>query len=197
MMRRNWGSGGSVKVARYRETLRANRPVSRGLFFIVEGGFATITFPPLGCGRLPAFLRHGGIYRSDVVLTLGRGTASRWSGPGQVREHAGRNMSCPSFAMSSDRLFLDRGARQHCPSPLHRQAKTNMHFSTTRAKGDISTLPAGGHFYFALTDAMAALSRLPLLHYDVDENTTVTRLPKPDEHQRKILDALKVSLPTR
>jgi hypothetical protein len=25
----------------------------------------------------------------------------------------------------------------------------------------------------------------------------VTRLPKPDEHQRKILDALKVSLPTR
>ena len=151
MMRRNWGSGGSVKVARYRETLRANRPVSRGLFFIVEGGFATITFPPLGCGRLPAFLRHGGIYRSDVVLTLGRGTASRWSGPGQVREHAGRNMSCPSFAMSSDRLFLDRGARQHCPSPLHRQAKTNMHFSTTRAKGDISTLPAGGHFYFALT----------------------------------------------
>ena len=23
--------------------------------------------------------------------------------------------------MSSGRLFLDRGARQHCPSPLHRQ----------------------------------------------------------------------------
>ena len=48
-----------------------------------------------------------------------------------------------------------------------------------------------------VSDAMAALSRLPLLHYDVDENTTVTRLPKPDEHQRKILDALKVSLPTK
>ena len=46
-------------------------------------------------------------------------------------------------------------------------------------------------------DAMAALWRLPLLHYDVDENTTVTRLPKPDEHHRKILDALKVSLPIR
>ena len=27
----------------------------------------------------------------------------------------------PSFAMSSGRLFLDRVARQHCPSPLHRQ----------------------------------------------------------------------------
>ena len=48
-----------------------------------------------------------------------------------------------------------------------------------------------------VSDAMAALGRLPLLHYAVDENTTVTRLPKPDEHQRKILDALNVSLPTR
>ena len=46
-------------------------------------------------------------------------------------------------------------------------------------------------------DAMAALGSLPLLHYDVDGNTTVTRLLKPDEHQRKILDALKVSLPNR
>ena len=150
-MGRNWGSGGSVKVARYRETLRTNRPVSRGLFSIVGRGFATITFPPLGCGLRPAFFRQCGIYRTDVAFTLGRGTASHWSGPGQVREHAGRNMFCPSFAMSSDRLFLDRGARQHCPSPLHRQAQTNMHFLTPRAKGDISTLPAGGHFYFALT----------------------------------------------
>ena len=140
-MRRNWRSGGCVKVARYRETLRTNRPVSRGFFFIVEGGFATITFPPLCGGLRPAFFRQCGIYRSDVAFTLGRGTASRWSGPGQVREHAGRYMSCPSFAMSSDRLFLDRGARQHCPSPLHRQQQTNMHFSTPRAKGDISTLP--------------------------------------------------------
>jgi hypothetical protein len=140
-MPRTSGSGGRVKVARYRETLRTNRPVSRGFFFIVEGGLSTITFPPLLCGLVPAFLRQCGIYRSDVALTLGRGTASRWSGPGQVREHAGWNMSCPSFAMSSDRLFLDRGGRQHCPSPLHRQAKTTMHFSTTRATGDISTLP--------------------------------------------------------
>jgi hypothetical protein len=27
--------------------------------------------------------------------------------------------------MSSGRLFLDRGARQHCPSPLHRHAQHN------------------------------------------------------------------------
>ena len=161
-MRRSCGSGGYVKVARYRETLRTNRPVSRCCFSIVERGFATIPYPPLHRGLLPAFFRHGGIYRSDVAFTLGRGPAFRWSGPGQVGEHAGRNMSCPSFAMSSDRLFLDRVARQHGPSPLHRQAQTNMHFLTPRAKGDISTLPAGGHFYFALTLASPVLDFQPV-----------------------------------
>ena len=161
-MRRSCGSGGYVKVARYRETLRTNRPVSRCCFSIVERGFATIPYPPLHRGLLPAFFRHGGIYRSDVAFTLGRGPAFRWSGPGQVGEHAGRNMSCPSFAMSSDRLFLDRVARQHGPSPLHRQAQTNMHFLTPRAKGDISTLPAGGHFYFALTPRTARIDTPPV-----------------------------------
>jgi hypothetical protein len=53
--------------------------------------------------------------------------------------------------MSSDRLFLDRVARQHCPSPLHRHPQINMRFSQRWAKGDISTLRTGGHFYFALT----------------------------------------------
>jgi len=53
--------------------------------------------------------------------------------------------------MSSDRLFLDRVARQHCPSPLHRHTQINMHSSDSRAEEDISTLPAWGHFYFALT----------------------------------------------
>ena len=48
-----------------------------------------------------------------------------------------------------------------------------------------------------VSDALAALGRLPLLLYDLDEKTALTRLPKPDEHQRKILDALKVSLPTK
>ncbi len=69
------------------------------------------------------FLRHDGIYRSDVSLllvNLGRGAASR-SGPGQAIGRAGRNTPCPSSTMSSGRLFLDRDARQQCPSPLHRQ----------------------------------------------------------------------------
>ena len=56
------------------------------------------------------FLRHGGIYRSDVFLLLvnsGQGAASRWSGPAQAIGRAGRNAPCPSSTMSSGRLFLE------------------------------------------------------------------------------------------
>jgi hypothetical protein len=70
------------------------------------------------------FLRHDGIYRSDVSLLLinpvqmpppvGR---PRYRAIGR----AGRNYtSCPSSAMSSDRLILDRVGRHQSPSPLHR-----------------------------------------------------------------------------
>lgn len=48
-----------------------------------------------------------------------------------------------------------------------------------------------------VADALAALNRLSLLIYDIDDKTTVTRLPKPDEHQRRILDALQVPLPAK
>jgi len=48
-----------------------------------------------------------------------------------------------------------------------------------------------------VSDALAALGRLPLLLYAIDEKTVVTRLPKPDEHQRQILEGLKVSLPAK
>jgi transposase len=71
------------------------------------------------------FLRHDGIYRSDVsfpLVNLGRGSASR-SGPGQAIGRAGRNTPCPSSAMSSGRLFLDRVARLQSPSPLRRQCQ--------------------------------------------------------------------------
>jgi hypothetical protein len=68
-----------------------------------------------------------------------------------VKEHDGRSALCSSSAMSSDRLFLDRIARQHCPSPLHRHAQTTMHPRPERARPDISTLQGIGHFYFALT----------------------------------------------
>ena len=52
---------------------------------------------------------------------------------------------------------------------------------------------------YALTvgDALAALSRLCLLEYQIDEKTKLTRLPNPDERQKEILAALGVSLPKK
>jgi DNA-binding transcriptional ArsR family regulator len=62
--------------------------------------------------------------------------------------------------MSSGRLFLDRVARQHCPSPLHRHTQINMHSEHVQGKDDISTLPATRHFYFALTRRLFSLDNL-------------------------------------
>ena len=93
---------------------------------------------------------------SDVVRlqpTLGRDrTASRRSAPGPGRRTR-REDHAPSHRpqMSSGRLFLDRGARQHCPSPLHRHGQTTTPPHPARLKPDISTLQRIGHFYFALT----------------------------------------------
>ncbi len=69
------------------------------------------------------FFRHGGIYRSDgVANTWGRVPPPAGRPRSPVKRRDGRN-NAPrsSSAMSSGRLFLDRVARQHCPSPLHRQ----------------------------------------------------------------------------
>jgi transposase len=65
-----------------------------------------------------------------------------------------------------------------------------------RLQAAFGTTDANPHA-ITLTDAMAALSRLCLLHYTVDEKTTVTRLPQPDARQQQILAALGVSLPKR
>jgi len=58
-------------------------------------------------------------------------------------------------------------------------------FGTTETGPDAITLP----------DALRALTRLCLLHYQVDEKTTVTQLPQPDARQQEILQALGVTLP--
>ena len=71
------------------------------------------------------FLRHGGIYRSDVALKnhplFDHCGASRWSALSAMVGRGFHTAPCSSSAMSSGRLFLDRVARQHGPSPLHRQ----------------------------------------------------------------------------
>jgi len=60
-------------------------------------------------------------------------------------------------------------------------------FGTTDADPHAITLP----------DALAALNRLCLLEYQIDENNTITRLPKPDMRQKQILAALDVQLPEK
>ena len=60
-------------------------------------------------------------------------------------------------------------------------------FGTTDADPHAITLP----------DALAALNRLCLLQYPVDEKTTLMRLPRPDARQQQILAALDVQLPDK
>ena len=71
------------------------------------------------------------------------------SGPGP--EARRKETRLPIVATSSGRLFLDRVGRHQSPSPLRQHSQFNMQFPQAPAKGDISTLPARGHFYFALT----------------------------------------------
>jgi hypothetical protein len=124
---RRWREG---KVRPVQGNSPHDRLVSRWVFLIVKGASATIPSPPLRCrpmnSRAPgnAFLRHGRnlSVRCRDKPKPGRGaTASRRQPPIQARERVGRNTLSSSFQMSSGRLFLDRVARQHCPSPLHRQ----------------------------------------------------------------------------
>jgi hypothetical protein len=134
-MNRPRSSGGRGKGAHNRETLQTTG-FYVGRIVIVPREFAPIPHTP---ARLPIpmairmrFQRHDGIYRSDVVLTT---KIKPWGGTvpppagrprAQVKERAGRTTLFSSSAMSSGRLFLDRVARQHCPSPLHRHGQNNL-----------------------------------------------------------------------
>jgi transposase len=48
-----------------------------------------------------------------------------------------------------------------------------------------------------LQDALDALHRLCLLTYPLDDTHSITRLPRPDEQQTRLLQALQVALPRR
>ena len=102
---------------------------------------------------------------SDVVSKVktkprgGSRAASRWSAPSPGRRTRREDHALTHRPqMSSGRLFLDRVARQHCPSPLHRHPQTSMHSLEPQTKGDILTLPGRGHSYFALTARLEHLT---------------------------------------
>ena len=73
------------------------------------------------------FIRHGGIYRSDVSSHLadkGRSAAFR-TGPAPAKRTR-RKFPRPTHRRDEFRPAIpQRGARQHCPSPLHRHAHPN------------------------------------------------------------------------
>jgi hypothetical protein len=111
-------------------------------------------------------LRHGGIYlvrwgfkNQNQTLSRDR-AASRRSAPNPGKRTRREDHALSHRPqMSSGRLFLDRVARQHCPSPLHRHGQNNMRFPEGPGEGDISTLLGRGHFYFALTQLARFLQR--------------------------------------
>src|ERR1700689_1239050 len=75
------------------------------------------------------FLRHGGIYRSDMGLLSYPKPGPKHRLPPMAPDPSPRTRreerALLIVPMSSDRLFLDRVARQHCPSPLHRHVQNN------------------------------------------------------------------------
>jgi len=135
MIRQQDRRGGGGKGAHNRETLPTTGRTTR--IVIVPRELAPIPATPAGLPIPMAirmrFLRHDGIYRSDVVQV--KTETKPWGGAvpppagrprAQVKERVGRTTLSSSSAMSSGRLFLDRGARQHCPSPLRRQGQDNL-----------------------------------------------------------------------
>jgi len=144
------------------------QPVSRGVCSLrraCDDPFSATPLPQLQRTILGAQYAFWKAWR-NLSVRCGQTTTKPWGGTvpppagrprTQVEERAGRTTLRSSSAMSSDRLFLDRGARQHCPSPLHRHAQTTTHPLPASSKQDISTLQRIGHFYFALTQVFVEL----------------------------------------
>ena len=169
MKRRKWREGKVRPIPGSSPHDRlVSRVISSSLMENLRRSLPRHCFPHLQriLGAQYAFSRHVGIYlvrcgfktnpKTNINIknqTLGWGrAASRWSAPSPGSRTC-REDHAPSHRpqMSSGRLFLDRVARQHCPSPLHRHAQTTTPPPPTRRKQDISTLQRIGHFYFALT----------------------------------------------
>ena len=188
-----WLSRDQQEVARrqgwpYPGKLSARPAGKPGDFFLVIGEFATIPSTPpdsatinvLQSAPQSVFLRHGGIYRSDVAKEnqprVGTNCLPLVGPKTQGKERAGRNTLFSSSAMSSGRLFLDQVGRHQSPSPLRRHAQTTTHFSRGNSKPELSTLLGSGTFYFALTIADAIVSSGP---WPGASGTAPRQFPKP------------------
>lgn len=136
-----------------------DRPVSRGISFTIW----RICDDPSNATPFPQWSKpYGDVFQAWRNLsgpmwcshqTPGRDrAASRWSAPSPGSRTCREDHALAHRPrMSSGRLFLDQVGRHQSPSPLHRHEQINTHSQPPQAKGDISTLPARGHFYFAAT----------------------------------------------
>ena len=160
---RGSGNGGKANVALDREMLRTARPVGQVYIFHVKGALATIPSAPL---RNSGYQQHPGtriaFYKASRNLSVRCRVQANpnpnldWShclppaAPNPSQRACREEHALLIVQMSSGRLFLDRVARQHCPSPLHRQSdhkpldrskETNYHrtgtvaFTRVSAKG--------------------------------------------------------------
>jgi hypothetical protein len=128
-------SGARVKSARYRETLQTTGcNVDR--IVIVPGEFAPMSKPPLrnrerlnSDGHQNAFFEawRNLSVRCRVVFPPKPGPEHRLPpmAPDPSSRTRREERALLIVQMSSGRLFLDRVARQHCPSPLHRHDQDN------------------------------------------------------------------------
>jgi hypothetical protein len=168
-IRREWREG---KVRPIQGNSPHDRLVSRGIISSLkrtcDDSFSATPFPQL---QGTILRRPVCVFKAwrNLSVRCGQTKTKPWGGTvpppvgrprAQVKERVGRTTPFSSSAMSSDRLFLDRVARQQSPSPLHRYRQINMLSRELQAKGDISTLPERRHFYFALTkhDMVLAVS---------------------------------------
>jgi transposase len=93
-------------------------------------------------------------------------------------------------------IFVRKAARTRghvfvCLLALKRSREVQQRL--TAAFGTTKDAPHG----VTLQEALDALHRLCLLTYPLDDTHSVTRLPRPDDQQTRILQALRVSLPRR
>ena len=123
------------------------------------------------------FLRHDGIYRSDVSFILVN-PAQMPPPVGRPRCRAiardGRSTPCPSSAMSSGRLFLDRVGRHQSPSPLRRHPQNNS-LQFRRARHYHRT--AGSVLTVCVTRGNKRAVRLSLEDFDGVREFNVDELP--------------------
>ena len=171
MIQREWREG---KVRPLQGNTPHDRPVSRGICFvrrICDDPFLatpqlprtiTILRRPVCVFKAWRNLSVPMSFKIEIKPWGGNRAASRRSAPSPGRRTRREDSrSLHRSQMSSGRLFLDGLLASRARLRFTGHAQINMHSREAWAKGDISTLLGRGHFYFALTNGLGALTILP------------------------------------